>query len=166
MWDEIASLHAHHGDVPPEIRVLKFQEERDEAAEALIGLQSWNRRKNTCRRQDDLPDELADVIVTVGVAMAGITGDTGQAEQAFRRRLESALTRAELQVPVVEQHSDRQWTASGIVLHPEADKVLLIDYIRSGYWLSRAFTRQLPCRIRECRLVAHVPCLQSGGPRL
>lgn len=135
MWEEIGSLHAHHGEVTPEARVLKLAEETGEAATALIGMHGWNSRKGVCATQDDLLAELSDVIITAGVAMAGITGDAGQAAKAFRHRLESVLTRAGLQAPATEQHTDRHWTASGIVLHPEADKVLLIDHIKSGYWL-------------------------------
>jgi len=37
-------LHAHHGEVPVEIRLLKLTEEVGEAAEALIGMQGLNRR--------------------------------------------------------------------------------------------------------------------------
>jgi hypothetical protein len=85
--------------------------------------------------RDDLLDELADVIITAGVAMAGITSDGGQAAQAFRRRLESVLTRAGLQAPAPEQHTVRHWTASGIVLRPATDEVPLIDHVKSGYWL-------------------------------
>jgi 8-oxo-dGTP diphosphatase len=85
--------------------------------------------------QADLLDELADVIITAGVAMAGVTGDTGQAAQAFRRRLESMLTRAGLKAPAPGQRTARHWTASAIVFHPETDEVLLVNHVKSGYWL-------------------------------
>jgi 8-oxo-dGTP diphosphatase len=134
MWEEIASLHAHHGEVRLEVRVLKLAEETGEAAAALIGMRGWNSRKGVCATQDDLLAELSDVIITAGVAMAGITGDASQAAQAFRHRLESVLTRAGLQAPAPE-HAGRHWTASAVVLHPETDKVLLIDHVKSGYWL-------------------------------
>jgi 8-oxo-dGTP diphosphatase len=97
-------------------------------------MHGWNSRKGVCATQDDLLGELSDVIITAGVAMAGITGDTGQAAQAFRHRLESVLTRAGLQVPAPE-HTGRHWTASAIVLHPDTHEVLLIDHVKSGYWL-------------------------------
>lgn len=96
MWDQVNQLHAHHGDVPPEIRVLKLQEECGEAAEALIGLRGWNSRKGKCRTGDDLLDELADVIITAAVAMAGISPSTAAAEQHFQRRLSTVLDRAGL----------------------------------------------------------------------
>jgi NTP pyrophosphatase (non-canonical NTP hydrolase) len=64
MWDDIQRLHEYHGDVPAEIRVLKLAEEVGEAAEALIGMRGFNKRKGVCRTRDDLLDELADVIIT------------------------------------------------------------------------------------------------------
>jgi hypothetical protein len=39
MWEQVGQLHAHHGHVPVEIRLLKLTEEVGEAAEALIGMQ-------------------------------------------------------------------------------------------------------------------------------
>lgn len=99
MWEEISRLHAHYGEVAPEVRVLKLQEECGEAAAALIGMNGWNSRKGVCATQDDLLAELSDVIITAGVAMAGITGDPGQAAQVFRHHLEAVLTRAGLQIP-------------------------------------------------------------------
>lgn len=44
MWEEIASLHVHHGEVAPEVRVLKLAEETGEVAGALIGMHGWNSR--------------------------------------------------------------------------------------------------------------------------
>jgi hypothetical protein len=39
MWDQVGHLHAFHGDVPVETRLLKLTEEVGEAAEAFIGMQ-------------------------------------------------------------------------------------------------------------------------------
>jgi hypothetical protein len=64
-------LHAHHGDVPVEIRLLKLTEEVGEAAEALICMQGMSSRKGTCRSRDDLLAELSDVIITAAVGMNG-----------------------------------------------------------------------------------------------
>ncbi len=75
MWDEVERLHAFHGDVPLEVRLLKLTEEVGEAAEALIGMKGLNSRKGVCRTREDLLDELADVIITAAVAMCGVTGD-------------------------------------------------------------------------------------------
>jgi NTP pyrophosphatase (non-canonical NTP hydrolase) len=40
MWDQVGQLHAHHGDVPAEVRLLKLTEEVGEAAEAFLGMQA------------------------------------------------------------------------------------------------------------------------------
>src|ERR1017187_6955486 len=74
MWDQIRELHACHGDVPVEIRLLKLTEEAGEAAEAFIGMHGLNSRRGVCRSRDDLLAELADVIITAAVAMTGVTG--------------------------------------------------------------------------------------------
>jgi hypothetical protein len=39
MWDQVGRLHAHHGDVPVEIRLLKLTEEIGEVADAFLGAQ-------------------------------------------------------------------------------------------------------------------------------
>jgi 8-oxo-dGTP pyrophosphatase MutT (NUDIX family)/NTP pyrophosphatase (non-canonical NTP hydrolase) len=133
MWDHIGSLLDYHGrDVPPEVRVLKLTEETGEAAQALIGMQGWNPRKGISATRDDLLDELADVMLTAAVAMAGITQDARQAGEIFQRRLATVLARAGLDNPA---SSLRHWTASAIVLHPTEDKVLLVDHVKSGLLL-------------------------------
>jgi hypothetical protein len=38
MWEQVSQLHAHYGDVPVEVRLLKLTEEVGEAAEAFIGM--------------------------------------------------------------------------------------------------------------------------------
>ena len=96
MWDQIGRLHAHHGDVPAEIRLLKLTEEVGEAAEAFIGMNGLNTRKGVCRTRDDLLAELADVIITAAVAMTGITGETGQARRHLDQRLATVTERARL----------------------------------------------------------------------
>jgi hypothetical protein len=58
MWEEIASLHTHHGEVAPEVRVLKLTEE---VAEFLDS--------------DSDPEELADVLEVVH-ALAALTAPT------------------------------------------------------------------------------------------
>ena len=96
MWDEVGRLHAHHGDVPAEVRLLKLTEEVGEAAEAFLGVHGLNKRKGVCRSRDDLLDELADVIITAAVAMSGITGDVAEARSHFERRLAAVTERAGL----------------------------------------------------------------------
>ncbi|HET9898971.1 MAG TPA: MazG-like family protein [Streptosporangiaceae bacterium] len=96
MWEQVGRLHAHHGDVPVEIRLLKLTEEVGEAAEALIGMQGLNSRKGICRTRDDLLAELADVIITAAVAMSGIAGDVEEARSHLERRLTIVSGRAGL----------------------------------------------------------------------
>jgi NTP pyrophosphatase (non-canonical NTP hydrolase) len=79
MWDRIGQLHAYHGHVPVDIRLLKPTEEVGEVADAFLGVHGLNKRKGVCRSREDLLDELADVIITAAVAMSGITGDTDEA---------------------------------------------------------------------------------------
>jgi NTP pyrophosphatase (non-canonical NTP hydrolase) len=96
MWDQVGQLHAHHGDVPVEIRLLKLTEEAGEVAEAFLGVHGLNRRKGVCRSREDLLDELADVIITAAVAMSGITRDVDESRSHFDRRLAAVTERAGL----------------------------------------------------------------------
>ena len=96
MWDQVGQLHAHHGDVPVEIRLLKLTEEVGEVADAFLGLHGLNKRKGVCRSRDDLLDELADVIITAAVAMSGVTGDVDEARRHLERRLAAVTERAGL----------------------------------------------------------------------
>lgn len=129
MWDEIAALHGYLGDVPAEISVLKVAEEAGEAAQALIGTrQEWSPRKGAYTTSADLLDELSDVIITAGIAMARVAGGTREAQASFRQRLATVMGRSGLSSPGRERH----WTASAIVVHPDGDQVLLIDHVKSG----------------------------------
>jgi NTP pyrophosphatase (non-canonical NTP hydrolase) len=94
MWDQVGQLHAYHGDVPVEIRLLKLTEEVGEVADAFLGVHGLNKRKGICRSRADLLDELADVIITAAVAMSGVTGDVGEARNHFERRLAAVAERA------------------------------------------------------------------------
>ena len=95
MSDQIRELHAVHGEVPVEIRLLKVTEEAGEAAEAFIGMHGLNSRKGICRSRDDLIAELADVIITAAVAMAGVTGgDLDEARSYLEQRLAVVTERA------------------------------------------------------------------------
>jgi len=95
MWEQVSRLHAHHGDVPAEIRLLKLTEEVGEAAEALIGMQGGSPRKPS-RSRNDLLDELSDVIITAAIAMSGIAGDVSQARDRLEQRLAAVCKRAGL----------------------------------------------------------------------
>jgi NTP pyrophosphatase (non-canonical NTP hydrolase) len=96
MWDQVGQLHAYHGEVPVEVRLLKLTEEVGEVAEAFLGVHGLNKRKGVCRSREDLLDELADVIITAAVAMSGITGDVDEACSHFERRLAAVTERAGL----------------------------------------------------------------------
>jgi NTP pyrophosphatase (non-canonical NTP hydrolase) len=96
MWDQVSQLHEYHGDVAIEVRLLKLTEGVGEAADAFLGVHGFNRRKGVCRTTDDLLDELADVIITAGVAMSGIPGDADQARGHLERRLTVVTGRAGL----------------------------------------------------------------------
>jgi NTP pyrophosphatase (non-canonical NTP hydrolase) len=96
MWDQVGQLHAYHGDVPAEVRLLKLTEEVGEAAEAFIGMRGLNSRKGICRSRDDLLAELADVIITAAVAMSGIAGNVDEAAAHLERRLAAVTERAGL----------------------------------------------------------------------
>jgi 8-oxo-dGTP diphosphatase len=87
MWDHVGSLLDYLGrDVPAEVRILKLAEETGEAAQALIGMRGWNPRKGVSATQGELLDELADVMLTAAVAMAGITQDARRAGEIFQQR--------------------------------------------------------------------------------
>lgn len=97
MWDHVSRLHAYHGNMPVETRILKLAEEVGEAAEALIGLRGLNPRKGVCRNRDDLLAELADVIITAAIAMSGVTdGDIAEARNHLERRLAAVTARADV----------------------------------------------------------------------
>jgi len=97
MWEQVGQLHAYHGEVPVEIRLLKLTEEVGEVADAFLGVHGLNKRKGVCRsREDLLVDELADVIITAAVAMGGVTGDMDEARSHFERRLAAVTERAGL----------------------------------------------------------------------
>jgi NTP pyrophosphatase (non-canonical NTP hydrolase) len=96
MWDQVGQLHAHHGEVPVEIRLLKLTEEVGEVADAFLGVHGLNKRKGVCRSREDLLDELADVIITAAVAMSGVTGDVDEASSHLQRRLTAVTERAGL----------------------------------------------------------------------
>ena len=96
MWGQVGQLHAYHGEVPAEVRLLKLTEEVGEVAEAFLGVHGLNKGKGVCRSRDDLLDELADVIITAAVAMSGITGDVEEARSHIERRLAAVTERAGL----------------------------------------------------------------------
>jgi hypothetical protein len=65
-----------------------------EVADAFLGVHGLNRRKGTCRTQDDLLAELADVIITAAVAMCGVTEDVDGACRFLEARVAAVIERA------------------------------------------------------------------------
>jgi hypothetical protein len=60
-------------------------------------MKGLNSRKGVCRTRDDLLAELADVIITAAVGMAGVTGgDIGEARRYLEQRLATITSRAGL----------------------------------------------------------------------
>jgi len=96
MWDQVGRLHAFHGDVAAEIRLLKLTEEVGGGCRGVHRHARAERQEGVCRTRDDLLDELADVIITAAVAMSGVTGDADQARSHLGRRLAVVTERAGL----------------------------------------------------------------------
>ncbi|RBQ20826.1 hypothetical protein DP939_07050 [Spongiactinospora rosea] len=81
MWDHLARLHSGFlADI--------IAEEFGEAVQAYIGVTGRNPRKGVYGTREDVQKELADVIVTAGIAMIAVAG--GNAEDA-RTHLEERL---------------------------------------------------------------------------
>lgn len=90
MWDHLARLHSGFlADIDEQTLIMKIAEELGEAVQAYIGITGQNPRKGVYGTRDDVQKELADVIVTAGVAMIAIAG--GNADDA-RAHLEKRLT--------------------------------------------------------------------------
>ncbi|MBW8486441.1 MazG-like family protein [Actinomadura parmotrematis] len=98
MWDELARLHdVHLAGVAEQTLVLKIAEEVGEAVQAYIGVTGQNPRKGVHGTRDDVLRELADVVVTAGIAMIGVAGgDAGAARRHLERRLADVTARAGL----------------------------------------------------------------------
>lgn len=69
--DEHNGLSAHE----QAMRIMKVQEEAGEVAQAWIGVQGQNPRKGVTHTLDDVALELADVALTVFVALASLGFD-------------------------------------------------------------------------------------------
>lgn len=89
MWDHLARLHSGFlADIDEQTLIMKIAEEFGEAVQAYIGITGQNPRKGTYGTREDVQKELADVIVTAGIAMIAVAG--GDAEDA-RAHLEKRL---------------------------------------------------------------------------
>ena len=71
-----------------------FAEEFGEAVQAHIGVTGQNPRKGVHGSRDDVLKELADVIVTAGIAMIAVAeGNPAEAERHLNQRLETVTSR-------------------------------------------------------------------------
>ncbi|OLT18575.1 hypothetical protein BJF79_48105 [Actinomadura sp. CNU-125] len=95
MWDDLARLR--RGLLPgidEQTLILKIAEEYGEAVQAYIGVTGQNPRKGVHGTRDDVRDELADVIITAGIALVALTGDDPERARAhLDRRLRTVIER-------------------------------------------------------------------------
>ncbi|MFG2004190.1 MazG-like family protein [Spirillospora sp. NPDC048911] len=96
MWDHLARLHSGClSDVDEQTLILKIAEELGEAVQAYLGVTGQNPRKGVYGSRDDVQKELADVILTAGIAMIGVAdGDPDQASAHLEERLALVTERA------------------------------------------------------------------------
>jgi NTP pyrophosphatase (non-canonical NTP hydrolase) len=96
MWDHLDRLHKGFlHEIPEQTLIMKIAEELGEAVQAHIGVTGQNPRKGVHGSRDDVLKELADVIVTAGIAMIGVAeGDAAQAAKHLEQRLEVITSRA------------------------------------------------------------------------
>lgn len=92
----IARLHAGFlSDIDEQTLIIKIAEEFGEAVQAYIGITGQNPRKGVYGTCDDVQKELADVIVTAGIAMIAVAGgDPDEARAQLERRLSVVTERA------------------------------------------------------------------------
>ncbi|MCW2898884.1 MAG: hypothetical protein JWO67_1149 [Streptosporangiaceae bacterium] len=89
MWEYLARLHSGFlADIDEQTLIMKIAEEFGEAVQAYIGVTGQNPRKGVYGTREDVQKELADVIVTAGIAMIAIAdGDVEQARAYLEKRL-------------------------------------------------------------------------------
>ncbi|MBE1534682.1 MazG-like family protein [Actinomadura algeriensis] len=93
MWDDLARLRTGFlPDVDEQTLLLKIAEEYGEAVQAYIGVTGQNPRKGVHGTRDDVRDELADVIITAGIALVALTGDDPERARAHLARRLRAVT--------------------------------------------------------------------------
>ena len=95
MWDHLARLHAGFlADINEQTLIMKIAEELGEAVQAYIGVTGQNPRKGVHGTRDDVQKELADVIITAGIAMIALAdNDPAQARTHLEQRLQTVTTR-------------------------------------------------------------------------
>ena len=89
MWAHLARLHTGFlADIDEQTLIMKIAEEFGEAVQAYIGTTGQNPRKGTYGTRDDVQKELADVIITAGIAMIAVAGgDPDDARTQLEKRL-------------------------------------------------------------------------------
>jgi NTP pyrophosphatase (non-canonical NTP hydrolase) len=102
--DLINELHDHfaeHGDVTPQIQIMKLAEEVGEAVAAYIGAGGHNPRKGITHNMDDVAMELADVVIVavLAIEMCGRDPNTVLAAQAKKTRLRLDDFNVQLNMP-------------------------------------------------------------------
>lgn len=95
MWDHLARLHAGFlADINEQTLIMKIAEELGEAVQAYIGVTGQNPRKGVHGTRDDVQKELADVIITAGIAMIALAdNDPAQARTHLEQRLQAVTAR-------------------------------------------------------------------------
>lgn len=98
MWEHLARLHDEYlAGIPEQTLIMKIAEEYGEAVQAYIGVTGQNLRKGVHGSRDDVRTELADVIVTAGIALIAMSGgDAEEARAALEERLAVVTSRAGL----------------------------------------------------------------------
>lgn len=95
MWDYLDRLHEGFlHEIPEQTLIMKIAEEFGEAVQAHIGVTGQNPRKGVYGSREDVLKELADVIVTAGIAMIAVAeGDAAEAKHHLDQRLETVTSR-------------------------------------------------------------------------
>lgn len=95
MWDHLDRLHKGFlADIPEQTLIMKIAEEFGEAVQAHIGVTGQNPRKGVYGTREDVLKELADVIVTAGIAMIAVAhGDPQEAARHLDTRLKVVTER-------------------------------------------------------------------------
>ncbi|WP_026411827.1 MazG-like family protein [Actinomadura oligospora] len=98
MWEQLARLHDEYlAGIPEQTLIMKIAEEFGEAVQAYIGVTGQNPRKGVHGSRDDVRRELADVLVTAGIALIAMSdGDAAEARAALDERLAAVTSRAGL----------------------------------------------------------------------
>ena len=86
--DELNTHFTVHGEVTPQLQIMKLAEEVGEVVAAYIGAGGHNPRKGITHSMDDVAMELADVVIVAALAirMCGRDVNSVLAAQAEKTR--------------------------------------------------------------------------------